>query len=30
MIKNIYCVCTINLITTVCVVGMACVQKYLG
>ena len=30
MIKNIYCVYTITLIATVCVVGMACVQKYLG
>ena len=30
MIKNIYCVCTIVFIATMCVLGMACVQKYLG
>ena len=30
MIKNIYCVCTISLIAFACVLGMACVQKYLG
>ena len=30
MIKNIYCVCTITLIATMCVLGMACIQKHLG
>lgn len=30
MIKNIHCVCTITFIATIFVLGMACVQKYLG